>query len=102
MPFKNITKAEVLAVLLRIYNQKKLDETRDPRWSDYYVQAKVLGVTQAAVSTMDQHATREVIALYMWRLHNAIDKERRTESKTSTSTVTSGGTNNLTNSLVSK
>lgn len=78
MPFNQITRAEVMAVLLRIYNQERLDETQNPWWLDYYQQGQELGITEETIQdNMNQPANRYTIAMYMWRLRNIIIEERR-------------------------
>jgi hypothetical protein len=78
MPFNQITRAEVMAVLLRIYNQERLDETKNPWWLDYYIQGQELGITEETIQdNMNQSANRYTIAMYVWRLRNIIIEERR-------------------------
>ncbi|USN57178.1 MAG: S-layer homology domain-containing protein [Candidatus Peribacteria bacterium] len=96
MPFNQITRAEVLAVLLRIYNQAKLDETKNPWWLDYYTQAQGLGITDETIqANMDQSANRYTIAMYIWRLRNVILEEKNDGTSTATS-VEKDDTSNLT------
>jgi len=42
MPLNNLTKGEILTVLIRILEDKFSDESIQPRWLEYYVKAKIL------------------------------------------------------------
>jgi hypothetical protein len=73
-PNKELTKAEALAVMLRIYNQWRLDETTNPWRQAYYNQAKELRITsEENQDNIEQVINRYLIALYLYRLHQNID-----------------------------
>jgi hypothetical protein len=70
-PFQQVTRAETLTVLLRLYNDRSLDETPNPRYLNYYNQAVELGITDETIITnMDLSTNRYLVAIYLWRLAN--------------------------------
>lgn len=77
-PNKKLTKAEALAVMLRIANGKRLDESLNPRRSAYYDQASKRWITNEKNSqNLEQVINRYLVALYMYRLHIAMNPDER-------------------------
>jgi hypothetical protein len=73
MPHNDLTKGQILAVLMRILEGKMSDETMNPRWIEYYVKAKLLGLTNETVlANLEHSVTREEVALLIYRFKNLI------------------------------
>jgi hypothetical protein len=73
MPHDNLTKGQILAVLTRILEGKMFEETANPRWIEYYVKMKQVGITnETQLANIDLAITREEMALLMYRFKNLI------------------------------
>ena len=73
MPHDSLTKGQILAVLMRILEGKMSDETLQPRWIEYYVKAKLLGLTSETVlANVERSVTRGEVALLIYRFKNLI------------------------------
>ncbi len=67
MPFDTLTRAEAMTVAVRTL-KGKLDETTDPRWSNYHKQARQLWLTtEENVYSLDVPITRYEVALILYR-----------------------------------
>ena len=65
-----------MALLVRIFEGKVSNESRIPRWGDYYVKGQALGLTTLNTQTaFDTEITREEIAIYIWRLKEIVTNE---------------------------
>ncbi|MDR2540699.1 MAG: S-layer homology domain-containing protein [Candidatus Peribacteria bacterium] len=74
-PHDNLTKGQILAVLTRILEGKMSDESANPRWIEYYVKMKQIGITNVSnLSLIDLPLTREEMALLLYRFKNLIVK----------------------------
>ncbi|GHV25012.1 hypothetical protein FACS1894176_02540 [Bacteroidia bacterium] len=74
-PHDNLTKGQILAVLTRILEGKMSDESANPRWIEYYVKMKQIGITnETNLSAIDLPLTREEMALFLYRFKNLIIK----------------------------
>jgi hypothetical protein len=73
MPRNSITRPEVMAVLIRMFEGKTSNETRDPRRGDYYLKARALGLTTVNnQNAFNQAISRREIAIYIARIKNII------------------------------
>ncbi|MDR2189707.1 MAG: S-layer homology domain-containing protein [Candidatus Peribacteria bacterium] len=73
MPHNQLTKGEILAVLIRILEGKLSNETDSPRWIEYYVKSRILQLTQETnLLSIDTSITRYEVALLIYRFKNLI------------------------------
>jgi hypothetical protein len=76
MPTKTITRPEAIAVLIRMFEGKLSNESRIPRWGDYYLKARALGLTTINnQSAFDKEISRQEIAIYIYRLKNMVTND---------------------------
>lgn len=67
MPFDKLSRAEAMTVVIRTL-KGKLDETTDPRWSNYHKAARQLWLTtEDDVYSLDAPISRYEIALILYR-----------------------------------
>jgi len=73
-----LTKPQAMAVLMRMFEWKLSDETRNPRWELYYLKGRRIGIIGADESMWDydERITRWEIALYVYRLKNIVTNEQ--------------------------
>ena len=57
MPRENLTKGQLLAVLMRIFEWKISNESGQPRWIEYYVKALALWMTNEInfIENVEEH-----------------------------------------------
>ena len=73
MPHDNLTKGQLLAVLLRIFEWKMSDESGQPRWIEYYVKAMTLWLTnETNLAKFDQPVSRREASLLIYRFKTMI------------------------------
>lgn len=73
MPRDNLTKWQLLAVLLRMFEWKMSDESGQPRWIEYYVKGMTLGLTnETNLTKFDQPVSRWEAALLIYRFKNMV------------------------------
>lgn len=73
LPKNTITRPEAMAVLIRMFEWKVSNETRQPRWGDYYLKARALGLTTLSnQNAFNEQISRKEIAIYIERLKNII------------------------------
>ena len=73
MPHDNLTKWQLLAVLLRIFEWKMSDESGQPRWIEYYVKGMTLWLTnETNLTKFDQPVSRWEAALLIYRFKNMV------------------------------
>ena len=76
MPHDNLTKGQLLAVLLRIFEWKMSNESGQPRWIEYYVKAMTLSLTnETNLAKFDQPVSRREASLLIFRFKNMIIDE---------------------------
>lgn len=76
MPHDNLTKWQLLAVLLRIFEWKMSDESWQPRWIEYYLKAMNLWLTnETNLSKFDKPVTRWEASLLIFRFKNMVIDE---------------------------
>ena len=68
-PDQTVTKAEFVAMLIRLFDGKTLDETLNPRWTSYYKRAIEIGLISAQDTvTFTSEIARYDVATYLYRL----------------------------------
>ena len=73
MPHDNLTKGQLLAVLLRIFEWKMSDESGQPRWIEYYVKALSLWMTnETNLAKFDQPVSRREASLLIFRFKDMV------------------------------
>lgn len=74
LPTQKLTRPQSMALLVRIFEGKVSNESRTPRWGDYYVKGQALGLTTINNQTsFDTEITRKEIAIYMWRFNSIVN-----------------------------
>ena len=78
MPHDKLTKGQLLAVLLRIFEWKMSNETGQPWWIEYYVKALALSMTnEMNLAKFDQPVSRWEASLLIFRFKDmVIDEEQ--------------------------
>jgi hypothetical protein len=67
-PGNEITKAQFVAALMRMFEGQAMDETGDPWWKNYFEKAQELGIVGPAdVITFEGPVTRYEVALFLYR-----------------------------------
>lgn len=67
-PKQPIIKSDFIAILVRMFEGKSLDETVTPWWKNYFIKAQELGlVTAWDALSMDRAITRYEVALLLYR-----------------------------------
>ena len=80
MPHDNLTKGQLLAVLLRIFEWKMSDESGQPWWIEYYVKAISLWLTnETNLAKFDKPVTRREASLLIFRFKNMVIDETQYE-----------------------
>ena len=80
MPHDNLTKGQLLAVLLRIFEWKMSNESGQPRWIEYYVKAMSLWLTnETNLAKFDQPVSRREASLLIFRFKNMVIDETQYE-----------------------
>ena len=73
MPHDNLTKGQLLAVLLRIFEWKMSDESGQPWWIEYYVKALALWLSnETNLAKFDQPVSRREASLLISRFKNMV------------------------------
>ena len=73
MPHDNLTKGQLLAVLLRIFEWKLSDESWTPRWIEYYLKAMTLSLTnEINLAKFDQPVSRREASLLIYRFKTMV------------------------------
>ena len=76
MPHDNLTKGQLLAVLLRIFEWKMSDESWTPRWIEYYLKAMTLSLTnEINLAKFDQPVSRREASLLIYRFKTMVADE---------------------------
>ncbi len=69
-PKITLTKGQFITALVRLIEGKNLDESKNPRWTDYYQKALNMGIVGAADAiTFDSPITRYEVALFLYRFN---------------------------------
>jgi len=73
MPHDNLTKWQLLAVLLRIFEWKMSDESGQPWWIQYYVKAMTIWLTnETNLAKFDKPVSRREASLLIFRFKNMV------------------------------
>ncbi len=73
MPHDNLTKGQLIAVLLRIFEWKMSDESGQPRWIEYYVKALTLWMTnETNLAKFDKPVSRWEASLLIFRFKDMV------------------------------
>lgn len=101
LPYKTLSKAEALTVLMRIFERNSSNENFTPRWTMYFVKAKAIGLTKEGnVNTLDRPTSREELALLIYRFKNLIlNKDQNSSAKSQLNNVNQNPTSFLQNYL---
>ncbi len=76
MPHDNLTKGQLLAVLLRIFEWKMSDESGQPRWIEYYMKAMTLSLTnETNLAKFDQPVSRREASLLIYRFKTMVSDD---------------------------
>jgi len=73
MPTQKLTRPESMTILVRMFEGKSSFENQNPRWADYYIKGKALGLTTLQNSAFDKEISRYEIALYIYRFQNVVN-----------------------------
>lgn len=78
MPHDNLTKGQLLAVLLRIFEWKMSNESAQPRWIEYYVKALALSLTnEMNLAKFDQPVSRWEASLLIFRFKDMVIEDEQ-------------------------
>lgn len=73
MPRDPLTKGQLLAVLLRIFEWKMSDEAGQPRWIEYYIKGMTIWLTnEINLAKFDQPVSRWEASLLIFRFKNMV------------------------------
>lgn len=76
LPTQKLTRPQAMALLIRIFEGKTSNESQNPRWDQYYIKSKALGLTTLNNKTIfDGGISRKEIAIYIYRLRNIVSNE---------------------------
>lgn len=85
MPQDSMTKPQIMAVLLRMFEQKTSNENLIPRWNEYYTKWKAIWLTKESnINNFENKVTRYEVALLIYRLQNIISNEQLKQISLST------------------
>ena len=77
MPQDTLTKAQWMAVLIRMFEWKMSYELQIPWWSQYYDKWKIIWLTNVEnINDFDHDLTRYEIALMIYRMKNLVENEQ--------------------------
>jgi hypothetical protein len=93
-PTVQISKPEFITALVRMIEWAKRDETWNPRWSQYYQQAKNRWLTKELnANAFDATATRYEAALFLYRSLAVLRQSNIQHPTTPVNTITTTGSN---------
>ena len=73
LPTQKLTRPQAIALLVRIFEGKVSNESKLPRWDEYFVKGQTLGLTTISDQKIfDSTITRKEIAIYMYRFKNIV------------------------------
>lgn len=77
MPQDTMTKPQIMAVLLRMFEQKSSNESQIPRRNEYYVKWKAIWLTKESdINNFDKPVNRYEVALLIYRLQNIVSNDQ--------------------------
>ena len=75
-PTESLTKAQTLAVLIRMFEGKISNQSQDPRRIDYYKKWKAIGITKETnQENIEKTILRYEIALFVYRFKNIVSND---------------------------
>ncbi|MEI7557367.1 MAG: hypothetical protein WCJ45_00475 [bacterium] len=78
MPARKLSRPEAMALLVRIFEGKLSNESKTPRWGEYYVKGQAIGLTTLNSQTLfDSSITRREMAIYIYRFRNTVTNETK-------------------------
>lgn len=76
MPNDVLTRPQALAVLVRMMEGRKSNESKDPRRQDYFTKANAIGIVdEYSMNTFDKAITRREVALLVYRIKKIVEDE---------------------------
>jgi len=76
LPAQKLSRPQAMALLVRIFEGKVSNESKNPRRWEYYIKGQALGLTTLSNQTIfDSDITRREIAIYIYRFKNIISNE---------------------------
>ena len=76
-PQKTLTKAEIITILIRMFEQKLSNENQNPRRNEYYLKWKAIWLTKEAnMNNLENNTTRYEVAIMIFRLKNIIENDQ--------------------------
>ncbi|MBP7062138.1 hypothetical protein KA037_07085 [Patescibacteria group bacterium] len=76
MPNDVLTRPQALAVLVRMMEARKSNESKDPRWQDYFTKANAIGIVdEYSFNSFDKAITRREVALLVYRIKEIVEDE---------------------------
>lgn len=89
MATQKLTRPEAMAILIRMFEWKASFEDKYPRWWDYYIKGKALGLTTLNNNDFEKEISRYEIALYIYRLQTiATDSNLKLQSQLTLQSLT--------------
>ncbi len=78
LPARKLSRPEAMALLVRIFEGKLSNESKTPRWGEYYVKGQAIGLTTLNSQTLfDSSITRREMAIYIYRFRNTVTNETK-------------------------
>lgn len=75
-PTQKLTRPQAMALLVRIFEGKVSNESKIPRWGEYYIKWQALWLTTLNSQTsFDTSITRREMAIYIYRFRNIVSNE---------------------------
>ena len=77
MPQNNLTKAQIITILIRMFEQKLSNEKQNPRRNEYYLKWKSIWLTKETnMNNLENNTTRYEVAIMIFRLKNIIENDQ--------------------------
>lgn len=77
MPQNNLTKWQIITILIRMFEQKLSNENQNPRRNEYYLKWKAIWLTKETnMNNMENNTTRYEVAIMIFRLKNIIENDQ--------------------------
>lgn len=77
MPQNNLTKWQIITILIRMFQQKLSNENQTPRRNEYYLKWKAIWLTKETnMNNMENNTTRYEVAIMIFRLKNIIENDQ--------------------------
>lgn len=74
LPQSNLTKSQIITILIRMFEQKLSNEKQNPRRNEYYLKWKAIWLTKETnMNNMENNTSRYEVAIMIFRLKNIIE-----------------------------